>query len=141
MNVSLSKFCKDRNLSKTSVYRRCQELNLDVSNGLDVGAVALLEHEFDCQPSAPIRPEVMPQDFIQSGQLVPFESRDIQLPEGSDPSAMVKFFDGVTGQVTDTRSLVAIADLALNAVESALDEKISQQRQQLTQAEKDGDLS
>lgn len=50
---------------------------------------------------------------------------------------MVKFFDGVTGQATDTSKLVAIADLALNAVSSAMDAKVQQQREQLTQAEKD----
>lgn len=46
MNTSLSKFCKDTNLPKSSVYVRCQELNFDTSSGLTPEMVAQLEHEF-----------------------------------------------------------------------------------------------
>ena len=141
MNISLSKFCKDRGLSKTSVYRRCQELSIDTSQGLDEGAIALLEHEFDVQLPAPaqpaIAPEIMPENFIQAGELATVETRSIQLPQGFDPTAMVRFFDGVTGQATDTTSLVAIASLAIDAVESAMDSKLKEQRQKLSQAEQD----
>jgi hypothetical protein len=91
------------------------------------------------QPASVI-PEVMPDGFIQPGQLAPVEKREIQLPQGFDPSAMVRFFDGVAGQATDTASLVAIADLALNAVNGAMDEKLQAQRAELTQAEKDAQV-
>ncbi len=46
MNVSLTKFCKDYDLPKSSVYRRCQELGIDTANGLSPDAVAQLRHEF-----------------------------------------------------------------------------------------------
>lgn len=86
-----------------------------------------------------IRPEVMPENFFQTSALAPVETREIVLPEGFDPSVMVKFFDGVTGQATDTGSLLAIADMALNAVEGAMDNKLQEQRQKLTQAQKDAE--
>lgn len=53
MNTSLSKFCKDYSLPKSNVHRRCQELSLDTSQGLDENAIATLLHEFDCVPSLP----------------------------------------------------------------------------------------
>ncbi|WP_448603982.1 hypothetical protein [Thermoleptolyngbya sp.] len=79
----------------------------------------------------------MPSGFFRPGQLAAVNQHDISLPDGFDAGAMVRFFDGVTGQATDTTKLVAIADLALNAVSSAMDTKVQQQREQLTQAEKD----
>lgn len=47
MNTSLSKFCKDYDLPKSSVYRRCQELGFDTSDGLTPDACERLLHEFD----------------------------------------------------------------------------------------------
>ena len=47
MNTSLTKFCKDYALSKSTVYRRCQELGLDTSDGLSPEACDRLMHEFD----------------------------------------------------------------------------------------------
>jgi hypothetical protein len=77
------------------------------------------------------------ESFVKPGELAPVEKREIQLPEGFDPTAMVRFFDGVAGAATDTASLVAIADLALTAVEGAMDEKLQAQQKELAQAEKD----
>ena len=53
MNISLTKFCKDYDLPKSTVYRRCQELRIDVTNGLDESAIAQLQNEFNVQPEAP----------------------------------------------------------------------------------------
>ena len=47
MNTSLSKFCKDHDLPKSSVYRRCQELGFDTSDGLTPAVCDRLLHEFD----------------------------------------------------------------------------------------------
>jgi len=55
MNTSLSKFCKDTNLPKSSVYNRCKELNFDTSTGLTPAMVSQLEHEFGV--SAPVETE------------------------------------------------------------------------------------
>ena len=55
MNTSLTKFCKDHDLPKSSVYRRCQELGFDTSDGLAPADCDRLLHEFDVvleQPEA-----------------------------------------------------------------------------------------
>jgi hypothetical protein len=142
MRTSLTLFCKTHNLPKATVHRDCVRLGIDTSDGLDERAIARLKGEYGIEEDAPepqqITPaEVVPSGFIQPGQLAAVETHEIQLPDGFDASAMVKFFDGVTGQATDTAKLVAIADLALNAVNSAMNQKLHQQRVQLTQAEKD----
>ncbi|MGG6298121.1 hypothetical protein ACQ4M4_27320 [Leptolyngbya sp. AN02str] len=137
MNTSLTKFCKDNGLPKSSVYNRCQELGISTANGLNDAAIAQLRVEFDLDaptPSPQVEAELMPDNFIQPGQLAAVQAHDVQMPQGFDPTAMVRFFDGVTGQATDTSKLVAIADLALNAVSTAMDNKISEQRQQLEQS-------
>ncbi|HIK39767.1 hypothetical protein [Thermoleptolyngbya sp. M55_K2018_002] len=143
-NISLSRFSQLANIPKTSIYRRCTELGIDTSSGLSPDAVELLKADFglvqdEPEPEPPtVAPtEIVPSDFIQPGQLATVEAHDISLPDSFDASAMVRFFDGVTGQATDTTKLVAIADLALNAVNSAMDQKVQQQRAQLTQAEQD----
>jgi len=142
MNISLSKFAKATGLPKSSVYSRCQELHFNVTNGLTPAMVQQLEYEFDVvmtppSPTQAIAPDILPSNFLQTSDLAPVQEHELQLPPGFDVSAMVRFFDGVTGDATDTRSLVAIADLALNAVETAMDTKVNEQRQKLTQAEQD----
>ena len=146
--VSLHAFCRDNDLAKTTVRRWLNENGHSTSDGLSPEAVEAAQAQFcpvpapatpaPTEPEAPATPaEVVPYGFFQSGQLAPVAKREIQLPQGFDPSAMVRFFDGVAGAATDTASLVAIADLALNAVEGAMDEKLQAQRAELTQAERD----
>ncbi|MBD2072693.1 hypothetical protein H6F86_02070 [Phormidium sp. FACHB-592] len=65
MNTSLSKFCKDHDLPKSSVYRRCQELNIDTSDGLSPEACDRLLHEFDVVTELPaIEPESAKQQPV-----------------------------------------------------------------------------
>ena len=47
MKTSLTKFCRDHDLPKSTVYRRAQELKLDTSDGLTPDACKQLLHEFD----------------------------------------------------------------------------------------------
>lgn len=56
MNTSLTKFCKDHDLSKSSVHRRCQELGFDTSDGLTPEAYDRLLHEFSvtANPVVPV---------------------------------------------------------------------------------------
>ena len=141
-NTSLSAFCRDYSLSKGSVHKFLKAEGFVTAEGLTPDAVkAATAYFLDAAPAEPepaaITPEVMFDRFMQPGQLAPVTKREIQLPQGFDPSAMVRFFDGVAGAATDTASLVAIADLALNAVEGAMDEKLQAQRAELTQAERD----
>lgn len=50
MQTSLTKFSKDYNLPKSTVHRRCQELNLDTSDGLSPDDFETLLHEFNLKP-------------------------------------------------------------------------------------------
>jgi len=52
MNISLSKFCKDNDLPKSSVYRRCQELKIPTADGLASDDADRLLIEFDRVPQA-----------------------------------------------------------------------------------------
>ncbi len=53
MNTSLTKFCKDNGLPKSSVYNRCQELGIPTIHGLNDEAIATLTREFDLTPGSP----------------------------------------------------------------------------------------
>jgi len=141
--TSLNQFCKDNALPKTSVYRWLTEQGHPTNNGVsEEMQVAILE-QFKPKPeptqeepdSTAIRPEVLPEGFWQSSELAPIESKELALPEGFDAAAMIRHFDGVMGQATDTQSLVAIAKLAITAADGAMDAKLSAQRQALNQAE------
>lgn len=146
-HVSLGEFERRHGVNKGSVSKRAREQGYDTASGLAPVAYTAMCREFKVQPwvngqppeeAAPaIAPEVMPQDFIRDSQLAPVEERHIHLPDGFNPAAMVQFFDGVTGQATDTATLVQIADMALQSVEGAMDQKIQAQRQKLSQSEKD----
>lgn len=50
MYISLTKFCRDNGIPKTSAFTRCKELNIDTSNGLDESARQALLNEFNVQP-------------------------------------------------------------------------------------------
>jgi len=53
MKTSLTKFCRDHDLPKSTVYRRAQELQIDTSEGLTPDACVQLLHEFDVVPEPP----------------------------------------------------------------------------------------
>ena len=53
MNTSLTKFCKDYSLAKTTVFNRCKELGIDTSEGVSPTDCDRLLHEFDIAPSEP----------------------------------------------------------------------------------------
>lgn len=80
----------------------------------------------------------VPEGFIQCSTLAPVEVVETDLPEGFDPTAMVKFFDGVAGKGTNTTQLLNVAKQVLTAVEVVMDKKIQAQREELNQAEQDG---
>ena len=118
MNISMTKWCKQNRLAKTTVYERCRELGLDVSDGLTQGHIERLENEFDLSPSKgsasnAIRPVVMPQGFIKSDELVAVKDVELALPEEFDPAAMARFFDGAVGEGVDGDGLLAMADAAI----------------------------
>ncbi|MGD1908312.1 MAG: hypothetical protein ACFB0C_20305 [Leptolyngbyaceae cyanobacterium] len=147
--TSLGEFERRHGVNKGSVSKRAREKGYDTASGLSPLAYEAMCREFNVQPWINGRPasgeapaqavasEVIPETFFRSGQLTPVKERQIQLPDGFNPTAMVQFFDGVAGQATDTATLVKIADMALQSVEGAMDQKLHDQRQRLSQAEKD----
>ena len=52
MNISLTSFCRDNRLAKTTVHERCKELGISTSEGLTSDACDRLLIEFDCIPKA-----------------------------------------------------------------------------------------
>lgn len=146
-HVSLGEFHRRHGIHKGTVSKDARARGYDTSSGLSPEAYEAMCQEYGVEPwvngqpparePETVQTEVLPQGFWQSTELAPVEERQINLPEGFNPAAMAKFFDGVTGEATDTASLVAIADLALNAVDTAMDEKLEAQRQKLNQSEKD----
>lgn len=66
MNTSLTRFCKDNNLAKTTVYRRCQEMSIDTSQGLTPEAVEQLKHEFDLHTTPDTTTPVTPGEIVVS---------------------------------------------------------------------------
>jgi hypothetical protein len=70
MKTSLTKFCKDYSLAKTTVFNRCKELGIDTSEGVSPDDCDRLLHEFDIALS---EPEPLPiQTTVEAGnhQLV-----------------------------------------------------------------------
>lgn len=129
MNTSLSKFCKDRRLPKSSVYARCQELNFDVSNGLTPAMVEQLEHEFEVStPPEPTPPELHQITVETGNHQITLSSP--QLPqtftlEGLRTSEAVSFED----PLAVAQQFLAVAD----NLTSAMQNDIQQRQQRLTQ--------
>jgi len=134
MNTSLTKFCKDHNLPKSSVYRRCQELNIDTTDGLTPDACDRLRHEFDVE--LPVQPE--PPDTtrvsveVTTSDIMPINP--LQLPIGSqfNLNAALAQIDGAKGDAfDDPTAIVDAVEVLLDQVEHALDHKLDQQQQKL----------
>lgn len=112
MNTSLTKFCKDHDLPKSTVHRRCQELRIDTSEGVSSADVDRLRHEFD---RAPTEPEPVPvQPLVEAGnhqivlstpQLpVQFNLESLRFGESitfEDPLAVATQFIEVADQISD----------------------------------------
>lgn len=64
MKTSLSKFCRDYELPKASVHRRCSELGIETANGLDQGAIDTLIHEFNANLSGATAEQ--PAEYVQA---------------------------------------------------------------------------
>lgn len=147
--------CSDRVLTESRSLNECgleqlKEVQKFHRIGAPDGYVALIREQYPLpannlasdlasEPKEPLKVdfEVVSEDFIKPSQLATVSEKQIELPPGFDPSAMIRFFDGVVGETTDTKALLAIADLAINAVQGAFDQKISQQKAELAETESD----
>lgn len=140
---SLHSFCTQHEIPKTTVKRWLNDNGHDTSQGLSPEAIAAAKAHFRLQDPQPeptegtIEAEIVPRGFFQSSELQATNYREAQLPEGFDPAAMVRFFDGVAGQATDTSALVSVAQMAIQAADIAMQTKVQGQKEALAQAEKD----
>ena len=66
MNTSLTKFCKDHDLPKSTVHRRCQELGIDTSEGISPTDCDRLLHEFNLISTEP-EPDTALSVEVQTG--------------------------------------------------------------------------
>ncbi|MEP1079321.1 hypothetical protein NDI52_28335 [Leptolyngbya sp. PL-A3] len=143
--VTLYAFCKEYDLPYTSVRRYLQSFGFQTANGLtDEARMAALK-EFkpavlvqESEPPLSPTTVMVPEGFVVNSALAPTQMLDLALPEGFDPAAMVRHFDGVMGQTVNSDQVVAIATIATSAAKKAMDEKVAAQEQALkkTQADK-----
>ena len=66
MNTPLTKYCKDHDLPKSTVHRRCQELRIDTSDGLAAADRDRLLHEFNLISAEP-EPDTVLLVEVQTG--------------------------------------------------------------------------
>ena len=147
MNTSLSQFCRDTDLAKSSVHARCKTLGFDTTNGLTAAMVSRLEAEFNVRIAPTVAPSVAPSvvttavavgnhAITLSAPTLPAEYSLESLRVGSaigfeDPLAVAAAFL----QTADTLEIAMKADLAnrqarLDATQKAKD-AISDKRQKL----------
>ncbi len=129
MNISLSKFCKDRNLPKTSVYRRCQELHIDMSNGLDEGTVSILEQEFDCVPATSNTPALQSFVSVEVGNHSMILATP-QLPQTySLESLRVSESVQIEDPIAVAQQFLQVADSLVNSMQTDIQQRESRLQQ------------
>lgn len=143
--VTLYAFCKEYDLPYTSVRRYLQSFGFQTANGLTDEArmaalkefkPAVLVQESEETPLSPTT-VMVPEGFVVNSALAPTQMLDLALPEGFDPAAMVRHFDGVMGQTVNSDQVVAIATIATSAAKKAMDEKVAAQEQALKKTQSD----
>jgi hypothetical protein len=150
MKTSLTKFCKDYSLAKTTVFNRCKELGIDTSEGVSPADCDRLLHEFDIAPSdpepAPIQTtvEVGNHQMVLSTPVLPaqFSLESLRFGESitfEDPLAVASQFIAVADQISDAMDTdLDTRKLKLNQTRQAKDAiaakatalKLQQQRYQ-----------
>ncbi len=129
MNTSLTKFCKDYNLPKSSVYRRCQELNIDSKDGLTPEACDQLLHEFDVTPAQPEPEPEQPSVTVEVGN----HCTSLALPELPQAYSLEVLR---TSEVVSFEDPLAVAAQFLQAAEgltTAMQSDIEKRQQRLNQ--------
>ena len=122
VNISLSKFCKDTGLPKSSVYVRCQELGFSVGNGLTPEMLTTLENEFDVK--APVAGKVV----VETGNHT--TSKMVRVGVGA---ASLEQFRTTRDrqQLANPKQFMGEALEFLDAIEVGMDEAEAQQEQDL----------
>ena len=112
MNTSLTKFCKDYSLAKTTVFNRCKELGIYTSEGVSPTDCDRLLHEFDIAPSEPEPAPIQATVEVGNHQMVlatpklpaAFSLESLRFGESitfEDPLAVATQFIEVADQISD----------------------------------------
>lgn len=127
-NLSLTQWCKDNDLSKTKVWKRCKEMLIDVSGGLSFEVVKILEKEFNIvEPQAPSPAPTVPHVDVGSGKMT---IATPQLPAQFDLGGLR------SGQVQAFENPLDVAQqfvAAAQGITAAMQQDIDQRRMQLEQ--------
>lgn len=133
-HLSLSQWCKENALSKTKVWKRCQELNFDVRNGLTPEMQATLAREFGVSQRLASSPPPPPAPGATSAIVEVGNHRIIvatpQLPQTYSLGGLR------TGQAQQFENPLALAQQFVNAaqqIREAMQEDIQQREQTLAQ--------
>lgn len=127
MNISLSSFCKENGLPKSSVYRRCQELNIRTSDGLNDEDCSRLLKEFG-KPTPIATPQVTVEtgsDLILAAPELPqaYDLQGLRQSEAlviEDPIEFAQKFLALADQVkTAMQHDIAARELRLQATRQA----------------------
>lgn len=132
MNTSLTKFCRDHNLPKSSVYRRCQELGFDTADGLIPADCDRLLHEFDVEKA---EPAVMPTVTVETGNHA-ITLATPQLPTMFDLGALRSFkVEAFDDPLLVAQQAIAVADQLIAAAHADID--LRKQRLEATRSAKE----
>jgi hypothetical protein len=121
MNTSLTKFCKDYELPKSTVHRRCQELRIDTSDGLTADDCDRLLHEFDIALSEPEPLPIQPTVEVGNHQLV---LSTPQLPAQFSLESL-RFGESITFEnpLAVATQFIEVADQISDAMQNDLDDR------------------
>lgn len=121
MNISLTKFCKDHDLPKSTVHRRCQELRIDTSEGVSSADCDRLLHEFDIAPSNPESAPIQTTVEVGNHQMV---LSTPQLPAQFSLESL-RFGESITFEdpLVVATQFIEVADQISDAMETDLDNR------------------
>ncbi len=127
MNISLTKFCKDYALSKSTVYRRCQELGIETTRGLSTEDCARLLHEFDLVTVQTGEESEQPVVRVEMGnhQLV------LSAPDLPQTYSLGALRTGESVQFEDPLAIAAQFLVIADQVQAAMESDIQQREQKL----------
>lgn len=133
-HLSLSAWCKENSLSKTRVWKRCQELNWDVRNGLTPAMQAQLAKEFGVTQRQASSPPPPPAPGATSAIVEVGNHKIIvatpQLPQTYSLAGLR------TGEAQQFNNPLAIAQQLVNAAQQlreAMNADIQQREQTLAE--------
>ena len=121
MKTSLTKFCKDYSLAKTTVFNRCKELGIDTSEGVSPTDCDRLLHEFDIAPSDPEPAPIQATVEVGNHQMVLATPK---LPAACSLESL-RFGESITFEdpLAVATQFIEVADQISDAMETDLDNR------------------